>query len=171
MAHVEDAIRQWETARAGVIAEIEHSPDGLLDFRPGDGARTVRELAAHIAESGVAFANELLKPDGNFANLFDPHVQAAVRASLPHAHSKAEVVALLRTSGEQIVGRLRQVGEHLADQQILGRMGPQSRLSALWFAVSHESYHRGQLTAYERGFGVVPALTLQIAARQRRPSG
>jgi len=171
MAHIEEAIRQWETARAGVIAEIEHSPEALLDYRPGEGARTVRELAAHIAESGVAFANELLKPEGNFANLFDPHVQAAVRASLPHAQSKAEVLALLRTSGEQTASRLRQVGERLAEQQIPGRLGAQSRLTALWFAVSHESYHRGQLTAYERGFGVVPALTLQIAARQRRPSG
>jgi uncharacterized damage-inducible protein DinB len=171
MAHVEDAVRQWETARAGVIAEIENLSDAQLDYRPGEGARTVRELAAHIAESGVAFANELLKPDGNFANLFDPHVQAAVRASLPHAHSKAEVVSLLRTSGEQTAGRLRTAGEALASQQISSRLGPQSRLSALWFAVSHESYHRGQLTAYERGCGITPALTQQIAARQRRPSG
>jgi uncharacterized damage-inducible protein DinB len=171
MAHIEDAIRQWETARAGMIAEIENFAEAQLDYRPGEGARTVRELVTHVAESGVAFANELLRPDGNFANLFDPHVQAAVRASLPHAHAKADVVALLRTSGEQTAARLRKAGEGLADQQMPGRLGPQSRLSALWFAVSHESYHRGQVTAYERACGIVPALTQQIAARQRRPSG
>src|SRR6185437_15277968 len=110
---------------------------------------TVRELAVHVAESGVAFAAELLKADGNFAHLFDPQVQAAVRASLPHAHSKAEVLALLRMTGDDTAARLRSVGERLAHQTIPGRLGAQSRLSALWFAVSHESYHRGQLTAYE----------------------
>lgn len=171
MGHVEDAIRQWETARAGVIAELENSPEGHLDYRPGEGARTMREVAVHIAESAVAFANELLKADGNFANLFDAQVQAAVRASLPSAATKSEVLALLRATGEDTAARLRRVGEPLADQTMQGRLGPQSRLSALWFAISHESYHRGQLTAYERGFGAVPALTRQIAARQRRPSG
>lgn len=171
MGHVEDAIRQWETARAGVIAELENASEAHLAYRPGDGARTMREVAVHIAESAVAFANELLKPDGNFANLFDPQVQAAVRASLPCATTKGEVLTLLRATGSDTAARLRRVGEALADQTMPGRLGPQSRLSALWFAISHESYHRGQLTAYERGFGAVPALTQQIAARQRRPSG
>ncbi len=170
MAYIEEAIRQWEVARAGVIAELENSPEAELEYRPGDGARTVREIALHVAEAGVAFTNELLKPDGTFANLFDPAVQAAVRASLPHAQNKAEILSLLRTTGDRIASRLREVGEPLAEQAMQGRLGAQSRLSALWFAVSHESYHRGQLTAYERGFGAVPALTQQIVARQRRPS-
>lgn len=170
MAYIEEAVRQWEMARAGIIAELENSPESELDYRPGDGARSTREIAIHVAEAGVAFTNELLKPDGNFANLFDPAIQGAVRASLPRAHSKADIVAMLRTTGDEIASRLRQAGEPLAQQTMEGRLGAQSRLSALWFAVSHESYHRGQLTAYERGFGAVPALTQQIAARQRRPS-
>ena len=90
---------------------------------------------------------------------------------LPQAHNKADILALLRTTGDDIATRLRTLGEALADQAMPGRLGSQSRLTALWFAISHESYHRGQLTAYERGFGAVPALTQQIAARQRRPSG
>jgi len=168
MPLIEEAIGNWEIFRAGVIAEIENTPEEHLDYRPGEGARTAREVAIHIAEAGVAFTNELLRPDGNFRNVLDPRVQAEVRASLPRAHSKAELVALLRLTWEQTAARLREAGEALADQTMPTRRGPQSRVSGLWFAMSHEMYHRGQLTAYARGFGAVPALTQQIAAARVR---
>ena len=168
MPLIEEAVVNWEIFRAGVIAEIENTPEEQLDYRPGDGARTVREVAIHIAEAGVAFTNELLRPDGNLRNVLDPRVQAEVRAALPRAHSRAEIVELLRTTGEQTAARLRGAGEALVDQTMPTRRGAQSRLSALWFAMSHEMYHRGQLTAYARGFGAVPALTQQIAAGRVR---
>jgi uncharacterized damage-inducible protein DinB len=44
--------------------------------------------------------------------------------------------------------------------------GEDSRLKGVWFAVSHEMYHRGQLTIYERAMGEVPAMTKQIEARR-----
>jgi uncharacterized damage-inducible protein DinB len=74
-------------------------------------------------------------------------------------------VALLRQTGEQSAARLREVGDALIDQTMPAQKGPQSRLSALWFAISHEMYHRGQLASYERGFGQVPALTQQMKAK------
>src|SRR5262249_30071796 len=91
-------------------------------------------------------------------------VQAELKARLPRARSKAELVALLRQTGAESAARLRAVGEDLATQTMASRSGPQSRLSALWFSVAHEMYHRGQLAAYERGFGTVPALTQQLDA-------
>ena len=168
MPLVQEAIATWEVFRAGVIAEIENTPEEHLDYRPGEGARTVREVALHVAEAGVVFTNELLRPDGNLWKVVDPQVQAEVRATLPRAHSKAEVITLLRLTWEQVAGRLHEAGEALAEQTMPTRRGTQSRLSALWFAMSHEMYHRGQLAAYARGFGVVPALTQQIAAARAR---
>ena len=60
MNFVEEAIRLWEAYRAGVIAEIENIPEQELDYRPHPDARSVREVAVHIAESGIRFTNELL---------------------------------------------------------------------------------------------------------------
>jgi uncharacterized damage-inducible protein DinB len=164
MSLVEEAVRNWENFRNGVIAEIENTPEEHLDYRPGDGARTLREVAFHIALWGVGVTDEILKAEGSPLNVFKPEVQKALRERLPAAHSKAELLALLRQTGEEIFGRLRAAGDELISQTIQGRAGPQSRLSAVWFAGSHEMYHRGQLTAYERGFGTVPALTNQLAA-------
>jgi uncharacterized damage-inducible protein DinB len=164
---VEQAVRNWEAFRAGVIAEVENTPEDKLDYRPAAGARTLRELAVHIAEASVLFTNELLRPDGSFMNLFKPDVQAELRATLPPAHSKAEIVSLLRLTGEQTAARLRTAGEALIAETMASQRGPQSRLSALWFAASHESYHRGQLASYARGCGAVPALTKQLEAMLR----
>jgi uncharacterized damage-inducible protein DinB len=170
MPLVEEAVRMWELFRTGVISELESIPEEQLDFRAGDGARTAREIALHVAEAGVAFTNELLRPEGAFANVRKPEVQAAVRASLPQARTRAELVELLRSTGAGNAARLREVGEALVGQTMQGRLGEQSRLTALWFAVAHEAHHRGQLTAYVRGVGAVPALTRQAAA-PGAPSG
>jgi len=164
MSLVEEAIKSWETHRAGVIAEVENAPEEHFGYRTGDGARSFREIAVHIAETGVCFVDQLLAPDGNFFNLFRPDVQAELKARLPEAHTKAELVALLRQTGEDGAARLLAVGEALATQTMPSRTGTQSRLSGLWFTIAHEMYHRGQLAAYERGFGTEPALTRQLHA-------
>jgi uncharacterized damage-inducible protein DinB len=169
MSLVEEAVRNWENFRNGVIAEIENSPEEQLDYRPGEGARTLREVALHIAYWSVGMVNEILRPDGSILNVFKPEVQAEIKAGLPHAHSKAEVVALLRQTGEANAARLRAAGDALASQTMMSRTGPQSRLSILWFAGAHEMYHRGQLTVYERGFGTEPALTKQIHSMLAKP--
>jgi uncharacterized damage-inducible protein DinB len=169
MSLVEEAVRNWEAFRVGVIAEIENTPEEQLDSRPGEGARTLREVALHIAHWSVGMTNEILKPEGNLMNVFNPQVQAEIKAALPQAHSKAEIVALLRQTGEANAARLREAGDALISQTMQSRMlGTQNRLSALWFAAAHEMYHRGQLTAYERSAGTVPALTQQIHAMQAK---
>ncbi len=40
--------------------------------------------------------------------------------------------------------------------------GEWSRLTYVFYAASHEDYHRGQLATYARSLGLVPALTQQI---------
>src|SRR6185369_11166709 len=111
MSLVEEAVRNWENFRNGVIAEIENSPEEQLDYRPGEGARTLREVALHIAYFSVGMVNEILRPDGSILNVFKPEVQAEIKAGLPRAHSKAELVALLRQTGEANAARLRAAGD------------------------------------------------------------
>jgi uncharacterized damage-inducible protein DinB len=161
---IEEAIRTWEMFRQGVIAELKNIPDEHLDYRPAPGARSVRELAVHIAASSQGFVDALLSESGSFAHLLSPKEHERLAASMGEARTKAEVIALLEQRGAEAMARLRGNLERLG-----GRMptmkAEQSRLSGLWFAASHEMYHRGQLATYARALGVVPALTQMIAGR------
>ncbi len=163
MSAVEEAIRAWEIFRKGTIAELENIPEEKWDYRPGEGARTLRELALHIAEAGVGFTMELLKPDTSFMRLRDPQVQAELRAGLPRAQSRTETIDLIRTTGAQNVQRLREASDWLAAQTMPLFSDQQSRASGIWFAAADEMYHRGQLATYARGVGRVPAMTQQMA--------
>jgi uncharacterized damage-inducible protein DinB len=157
---VEEAICNWETERAGVIAELEGIPEEEYDFRPAEGARSVRELAVHVAEAGLMLAAEILRPDGSFLRFFEPKGDTA----RPAAHSKADILDLLHTSGAETATRLRKAGEGLAEQTMQTFHGVESRLTALWFVIGHEMYHCGQIASYARRIGQVPALTQKLAA-------
>lgn len=175
MDHVEEALHHWTMNRAGVIAELENIPAAHWDERPDPDARTLRQLARHIAEMGIGFADELLREDCSFRRIQQTEVREQHAADLPEAHTKDELIDLLRTTGERAVQRLRDAGESLADATISladatmpTSAGEQSRLAGLWFAVSHEWYHRGQIATYARAAGCVPALTQQIEAMRNR---
>jgi uncharacterized damage-inducible protein DinB len=171
MGLVDEALAVWEATRNGVISEIDLVSEDQLDYRPDAQARSIRDIGRHVVEHGIAFTNELLAPECNFGNLFKPAVMDAVRAALPRVRTKADLLALLRETGEGVRGRIRERGDKLITDTQPSRLvpsGAMSRLSGLWFAIAHESHHRGQLTAYLRAAGVVPALTRQLMAQQNR---
>jgi uncharacterized damage-inducible protein DinB len=159
---VEEAVRLWELARQGTVAELENIAEEQWDYRAGEGARSVREVAMHIAGSSAGFVNELLSPDTQFSRMRDPKVQADLASSLGDAKSKDEVVALLKSRGAGDLARLRAGAEALEAGRMTSMTGEQSRVAGLWFAVAHEMYHRGQLTVYARAVGVEPAMTQRL---------
>jgi uncharacterized damage-inducible protein DinB len=164
MSLVEQAVRAWDAERATVIAQLEDIPENQLDFRPGDGARSVREIAVHIAGSQVAIVAEILRPEGSFFRLFDGAVQQEIGASMPPARSKSELVVMLRSVGEESARRLRAAGEALVTQEMQTLRGTESCLTAVHFGVGHEMYHCGQLAVCARAMGREPALTTKISA-------
>ena len=164
MSLIEEVAKNMESQRAGVVAEIENTPEADLDYRIAPDAKSVRDIAQHIAEVGVGFVDEILKADGSFMNLFSPDIQAGLAAKVPRARTKAELLEVLKSTGAQNAARVREAGDRLITETMPTIIGPQTRLSALWFAVAHEMYHRGQLAIYGRGCGVVPALTQRINA-------
>ena|SRR5437763_1179795 len=164
MNHVEEAIRMWEIYRQGTIGEFENIPEEHWDHRAGDGARSVRELALHIATFAVGFTDELLAPEPSFIRVSDPAARAEREEPYANA-SKAEMIELLNMSGADNARRLREAGESLADKEMPAFKSKQSRLSGLWFAAAHEMYHRGQAATYAREMGLVPAMTQQMQKR------
>ena len=53
MSLVEEAVKMLESQRAGVIAEIENTPEEDLDYRISDDARTVGRAAIHFVCSAL----------------------------------------------------------------------------------------------------------------------
>lgn len=159
MNAVEEAIRIWETYRKGTIGELVNIPEEQWEFRPGDGARTVRELALHIAGSAVGFIDELVAPEPSFMRLRTPEVQQQIAASLGEANTKDQIVEVCRQTAAGGFARLRANEELLRTGSMKGMGGEQTRITGLWFAAAHEMYHRGQLATYARSVGLVPAMT------------
>ena len=164
MSLVEEAVKMLESQRAGVVAEVENTPEDDLDYRISDDAKSLREIALHIAHVSAGLVDEILKTDGSFVHLFSPDIQAGLQARIPPASTKAELIERLKTTGKQNAARLREAGDRLLTETMPTLGGTQTRLSAAWFVVAHEMYHRGQLAIYGRGCGVVPALTQRLNA-------
>jgi uncharacterized damage-inducible protein DinB len=165
---VEEAIVMWERYRAGVVAELDNIPEDQWDQAPAEGARTLRQLAQHILESGVGFSHELARPDGNFTRMFDKAGQAALMSAYPPPSNKTEMIALLKRAGADDAARLRAAGDALLTRTMPFMGAPVSTLTTLGFASGHEMYHRGQIATYARSMGCVPVLTRQIEAMQQR---
>lgn len=160
---LEEALEAWEGTRAGVLDEAEAIPADRWDFRPTDQSRTVAELVLHIVEAGLMMAGELTRPDGDFRRQSYQDHLAEHAGELPSGGSKDELVALLRRTGEEGRGRIREAGELAMLQGIRrfdGVVG--TRLAWMNHGIDHESYHRGQLALYARLMGQVPALTRRI---------
>ena len=156
---IEEAVRMWEMFREGLVGELANIPEDKYEWRPGEGARTVRELALHIVAAGKGFIDELVAEETNFMRLRTPQVQQAMIDALGDPQSKDEVVSLVRTTGAEGFARLREHAERLRTGTMANG---QSRVTGISFAAAHEMYHRGQVATYARGMGLVPAMTQRI---------
>ena len=149
----------WEIYRGGTVGEFVNIPEEQWDWRPGEGARSVRELALHIAGSGVGFIDELVAAEPSFMRLRDPAAQKQIAESLGETTTKDQIVAALKQTMAAGAARLRANDEILRTGTMKGMGGEQARITGLWFAAAHEMYHRGQAATYARSLGLVPAMT------------
>lgn len=158
MSTIDEAIAMWETFRAGVIAELENIPEESWGFRPEKDARSVLELGQHVAQMAEAFAAELCGPEPVFMSVAGKSREVQV------GNSKRELIDYMKA--KHFAGTLRGCSDAIANGEMksFGKMA--SRLTGLWFAISHEAYHRGQLATYARALGLVPAMTQQMQQRR-----
>ena len=81
--------------------------------------------------------------------------------------SKAEIVELLRTGGEQFAAWLEVLTPEFLGEMVTEPDGKtqKSRFERLLGAKEHEMHHRGQLMLIERQLGIVPHVTRQFNER------
>ena len=81
--------------------------------------------------------------------------------------SKAEIVELLRTGGEQFAAWLEALTPEFLGEMVTEPDGKtqKPRFERLLGAKEHEMHHRGQLMLIERQLGIVPHITRQFNER------
>ena len=162
---LEEALDAWADARRGVIAELRCVPAGQMGFRPEDGARSVAEIAQHIADTALMWCGELSNPAGDFTRQgFPAFIRQYGTPEADRPADKSGLVRLLRSSHAEGVRQLRETGE-VGMLQTIRRFDGElwTRLAWLQHGIAHEEYHRGQLALYVRLLGKTPALTQLIA--------
>jgi len=82
------------------------------------------------------------------------------------AHSggdKEELIGSLRSTMESAEATLRAFGEEALREKVQGLGGKSiSKLVFLYSYITHEMYHRGQISVYERLMQIEPALTVRF---------
>ena len=156
---VETLLGLWKNARAGFITEVERIPEDQFSFRPAPETRTVAELIQHVINAQKFFVGETCRPDTNLMRRpFSEHTKA-YGEGVDTVTDKAQLVGLMRTSIEDAEKTIREHADGL-NELMTGLDGKQlPKIAFLFFGMSHEMYHRGQFTVYQRLLNVEPALT------------
>lgn len=158
----EAIIGLWKDIRNGLIQEVEKIPEDQFSFRATPETRSVAELLQHVIESQKILVGETCRDDSNFMRQsFAAHGQEYA-AGVRDVSDKDGLLALLRSSMDEAETCMSAYGDKF--EQTMTRLDgqPTSKSAFLTFALSHEMYHRGQLTVFERLLSIEPVLTQRL---------
>lgn len=157
-------ITTWKEFRNGLIAEVVQIPEDQFSFRATPETRSVAELLQHIVEVQKMLIGEACRSDASMRRQsFADHLKEYA-SEVKSVTDKNGLLELLRSSMEVCEANVRSFGDKWMHASMGGLDGkPTPKLKVVNFTMSHEMYHRGQLTVYERLLNVEPALTKQMA--------
>lgn len=157
----------FRTVRKNTIQVAEDIPESKYDHVAAPEMRSVRRMLTHIAISTRIWEkvhkNRLRTLVGYdfFGTLEQFNAEEAKN------RSKAEILDLLRTEGEQFAAWMETLTPEFLAETVTEPDGKteKSRFERLLGAKEHEMHHRGQLMLIERQLGIVPHLTRQFQER------
>ena len=160
----------FRTVRKNTLAIAEEIPEQSYNFQPAPGTHTVGQTLVHIAVSPrVAEQIHFVERRTTLEGFDFFGVRGGLIAELQTPRSKADIIELLRTSGDKFAGLLESASEEFLGQTITYPQGmtpaSKSRFEMLLGTKEHEMHHRGQLMLVERMLGIVPHLTRDMQAR------
>jgi uncharacterized damage-inducible protein DinB len=159
----------FRTVRKNTIQVAEDIPEAQYSYHAAPGTRSVAEMLLHVAlapdfQERIHGTERLTTFEG-----FDfPAVMGQWRAKEKEPHSKAQLVDLLRSSGERFARFLDGLTDDvLAERVAMPGMtrADKSRFEMLLGVKEHEMHHRAQLMLVERMLGLTPHLTRQMQER------
>jgi uncharacterized damage-inducible protein DinB len=160
----------FRTVRNNTIKIAEEIPEDKYTFQAASDSRTVAQTLVHIATatrfSTLLHGEQKLKTlEGfNFYSFMHP-----ILAEEQKPRTKAEIIDLLRTSGDQFTKLLEGMSEDFLGETVSFPAGMQpptkTRFEMLLGPKEHEMHHRAQLMVLQRMLGLVPHLTREQQAR------
>jgi uncharacterized damage-inducible protein DinB len=160
----------FRTVRGNTIKVAEEIPEDKYSFSPAPGVRTVGQTLAHIA-LGTKFNEQVNRIERRTTMVgFDfMKFMGQVMPEADKPRSKAEILTLLRETGDDFAGWLETVSDDFLGEVVTmppgGHPASRTRFDMLLGAKEHEMHHRGQLMLIERMLGITPHLTREQQAR------
>jgi len=161
----------FRTVRGNTIKIAEEIPEDKYDFRVAPDCRSIAQTLVHIATAPklaqqIHFVERLTSLKGfDFFTFF----RTAIQAEEEKPHTKAEILEMLKTGGEEYASQLEGCSEEFLGNSIEypeGMTPPtKSRFEMLLGSKEHEMHHRGQLMVAQRMIGLTPHLTRQMNER------
>ena len=154
----------FRTVRKNTIRVAEDIAEDKYDFLAAPEVRTVGRMLTHVAISTriweAVHKNGLTTlVDFDFFGMMDKF-----NAEEAEPRTKAEILELLRTEGEQFAAWLETLTPEFLAETVIEPDGKtaKTRFERLLSAKEHEMHHRAQLMLIERQLGIVPHLTKQF---------
>jgi uncharacterized damage-inducible protein DinB len=157
----------FRMVRKNTIQVAEDIPESKYSFVAAPDVRPVARMLTHVAIA-TRISEEVHKK--RLATLvgFDFFGKLdQFNAEEAKTRSKAEILELLRTEGEQFAAWMETLTPGFLAEMVTEPDGKtaKSRFERLLGAKEHEMHHRAQLMLIERQLGIVPHLTRQFNER------
>jgi uncharacterized damage-inducible protein DinB len=159
----------FRTVRNNTIKIAEDIPENLYGFKPSPDTSSIGQTLTHIAVS-TGFQSHVHQnkvTDLKTVNFME--LRQKLQAEESKLHTKAEIVAYLKSQGEAFASYLESLPESFLAEQVAMPPGAQpptkSRFEMLLSPKEHEMHHRGQLMTMERMNGIVPHITREFQQR------
>jgi uncharacterized damage-inducible protein DinB len=158
----------FRTVRKNTIQVAEDIPESQYGHVAGPECKSVAGMLAHIAVSTQIW-EEIHKKQRmtTLVGLDYFGIRDRMDAEEARPRSKAELLAWLRSSGEEFAGWLETLTPEFLGEMVTEPDGKtsKSRFERLLSAKEHEMHHRAQLMLIERQLGIVPHVTRQFNER------
>ncbi len=159
----------FRLVRKNTLQIAEEIPESHYDFRPAPDTRSIAQTLVHIALGPTFQLNVHQNKLTDLRQVNVPELMQRAAAEEAKPRTKADILALLRSTGETFASFVENLPEAFLAEQVAMMPGAtpaaKSRFEMLLSPKEHEMHHRGQLMTIERMLGVVPHLTRE---RQQR---
>jgi uncharacterized damage-inducible protein DinB len=158
----------FRTVRKNTVQVAEDIPESQYGHVAAPECKSVGRMLTHIAVA-QGFWDEIHRKQRRTTMQGIDFVAMGERAEANESkpRSKAEIIELLRTEGQQFAAWLETLTPEFLAEMVTEGDGKtaRSRFESLLGVKEHEMHHRAQLMLIERQLGIVPHLTRQ---RQER---
>jgi len=157
----------FRTVRKNTIQIAEDIPEDNYSFVAAPEVRSVARMLTHVAIATRIWEEVHKKRLTTLVGFDFFGILDKFNAEEAKTRSKAEIVALLQSEGDQFAAWLETLTPEILAEKVTEPDGKtaKTRFERLLSAKEHEMHHRGQLMLIERQLGIVPHLTRQFQER------